>query len=73
MRSTTLTLGLLCLLLSLTLVTGCDQRPNPSEPPAKQSGSVGTSSDSKETHPEQPTGKPQSGEVTQPAGAPSGH
>ncbi len=72
MRSNRFSFGLLWLVLAVSLVPACDQRPNPSEQPAKQSGSAGTSSDRGETHPDQPTGKPQSGEVTQPGRTPSG-
>lgn len=73
MRSIMFSFGLFSLLLSMAFVTACDQGTSqPNKPAAPQSGSSSTSSDRKETHPEQPTGKPQSGEVTQPAGAPLG-
>jgi hypothetical protein len=45
-----------------TLAVGCDQGPRQSNPPASGNPAA-TSSERKETHPQQPTGMPQSGEV----------
>jgi hypothetical protein len=46
------------------MTAGCDQGTKQSNQPT--GAGQATSSDRKETHPEQPTGKPQSGEIPQP-------
>jgi hypothetical protein len=71
MRSIIVGFGLVAWLM-LPLMTGCDQRQNPSDQPDKQSGSTGTSSNRGETHPDQPTGQPQSADVPSPGGSHSG-
>ena len=53
------------LALTLGIATSCDQGSSPSGPPTTPSGAAPTSSDKKETHPDQPTGQPQSGEGKQ--------
>ena len=59
----------LLLLLWVLTINGCDQRPNAPDQPAQQPGPANTSSERKETHPEQPTGKPQSDAVVPPTGS----
>jgi hypothetical protein len=59
------------LLAALCVTAACDQGRTQSNEPAEEKATV-TSSDQKETHPEQPTGKPQSGEVPPGGPAPSG-
>jgi hypothetical protein len=64
-------LGMLVLLAAgLTVATACDQSPSSSPAPQNQPNAAPTSSDRKETHPEQPTGQPQSGEGKQVPAAP---
>jgi len=63
--------GMLVLLLAgLTGATACDQSPSPSPTPPNPSNAAPTSSERKETHPEQPTGQPHSGEGKQVPAAP---
>lgn len=52
------------------LTVACDQGSKPSDQPARNPAA--TSSERKETHPEQPTGKPQGGEVPSASVPPSG-
>jgi hypothetical protein len=61
-------IGLGSVLVVLSVAMGCDQGPAQPNQPAGVNPAA-TSSERKETHPEQPTGKPQSGEVP-PGGAP---
>ena len=63
-------LALAPVLVLSCLTFGCDQGSKPSDQPAGKSAA--TSSERKETHPEQPTGKPQSGEVPSASVPPSG-
>lgn len=53
------------LVANLIMATSCDQGSPPSGSPTSPSGAAPTSSDKKETHPDQPTGQPQSGEGKQ--------
>ncbi len=65
MRLFSSTLAIMALPVLLSVSAGCDQGSKPSDRPAAPGA---TSSERGETHPQQPTGEPQSGEVTQPAG-----
>jgi len=62
-------MGLLIMLALLAgglfVATSCDQNPQPSVTPTNAPSAAPTSSDRKETHPDQPTGVPQSGEGKQ--------
>ncbi len=72
MRSVTRYLGLGPLVCVAMLGIGCDQGSKPPEQAAQPSDTPATSSERTETHPDQPTGVPQSGEVTQPVSPSSG-
>ncbi|MCC2643426.1 MAG: hypothetical protein K0S45_3839 [Nitrospira sp.] len=72
MRSMTCSLWLGSLVCSMALFAGCDQGANQSTKPAADPLGSSTSSDKKETHPDQPTGQPQTGEVVQPTGGSPG-
>ena len=49
----------------LLLTASCDQGSKPADHPTSPSNAAPTSSNLKETHPDQPTGLPQSGEGKQ--------
>ena len=66
MRGIELGFLLRTVLVGLCSTAGCDQETQQSNQPA--GSNQATSSDRKEAHPEQPTGKPQSGEVPPPVG-----